>query len=99
MIRAYCYPSGVIVFARRNPGRARIIARGPDKALRDFISGKARLARLHPRHREQLLVPGIPEADSEIAARLAFERWTKWIAVTAPRGVRVLQPANPGAMA
>ena len=90
MTRAYCYPSGLIVFARRNPGRARIIARGRDAALRNFISGKARLARLHPTHPEQLLVPGMPEADSEAAARAAFERWTRFIAAGAPRGVRVL---------
>lgn len=86
MIRAYCFPSGLIDFGTSIPKGAQIIARGPEKELRDFIAVKARHARRH----DALLVPGVPEADNEIAARTALDAWTKWIAIGAPKGVRVL---------
>jgi hypothetical protein len=41
MIRAYCYPSGLIDFGTTVPKGARVIARGPEQALRDFIAVKA----------------------------------------------------------
>lgn len=86
MTRAYCYPSGLIEFGNAIPKGARIIARGPDKELRDFIAAKARC---HG-HFRSLLVPGVPEADSQISARDALDRWTKWIGINPPKGVRVL---------
>lgn len=89
MMRAYCYPSGLIDFGNTIPKGAKIIARGPEKELREFIAVKARLTR-HARHPDAFLVPGVPEADSAINAQAALERWTKWIAVAPPAGVRVL---------
>ena len=86
MIRAYCYPSGLIDFGNTIPKGARIIARGPEKELRDFIAVKAR----HVRRGGDLLVPGVPEADNQIAAAEALQKWAKWIAIGAPKGVRVL---------
>jgi hypothetical protein len=35
-------------------------------------------------------VPGVPEADNQIAASAALEAWTKWIGINPPAGVRVL---------
>jgi hypothetical protein len=100
MIRAYCYASGLIDFGRDIPAGATIIARGPEKELREFIEGEARRGsygwRLGGRRRELpgspslLLVPGVPEADNPIAARQALQRWSRWIASKAPFGVRVL---------
>jgi hypothetical protein len=86
MIRAFCYPSGLIEFGRSIPKGAKIIARGPEQELRDFIAAKARCYG----HLRSLLVPGVPEADNAIAASDALKRWTTWIAIGAPKGVRVL---------
>ncbi len=85
-MRAYAYPSGLIGFGDAVPRGARVIARGPEQDLRDFITGKARLA---PRTRA-LLVPGMPEADNQLAADAALAAFAKWIAIGAPKGVRVL---------
>lgn len=86
MIRAYCYPSGLIEFGTAIPKGAKVIARGPEKELRDFMAVKARCYG----HGRSLLVPGVPEADNQIAADNALRSWTKWIAIGAPKGVRVL---------
>lgn len=86
MIRAYCYPSGLIDFGNSIPRGAKIIARGPEKELRDFIAVQARPT---PRGGD-FLVPGVPEADNQIAAHAALSAWAKWIAIAAPAGVRVL---------
>lgn len=85
MIRAYCFASGYIGFGRSIPAGATIIARGPERALRDFIAVTARHAR-----RDALLVPGVPEADNSLAAAGALDRWRAWIATKAPADVRVL---------
>ncbi len=99
MIRAYCYPSGLIEFGNRIPKGSIIIARGPEKELRDFIAAKARHGYLtrRPSGRpakipgtENLLVPGLPEAPNQHEALNALRRWLKWIAIGAPKGVRVL---------
>lgn len=88
MIRAYCYASGRIDFGRDIPAGATIIARGPDRELRGFIGAEARRGRMG--RDEALLVPGVPEAANQIAAREALRTWSKWIATKAPFGVRVL---------
>ena len=93
-MRAYCYPSGLIDFGDKIPAGATVIARGPEKALRDFIAAKARRVvggrRAGVPGTGNLLVPGIPKADSALAATQALDTWAKWIAIGAPRGVRVL---------
>jgi hypothetical protein len=95
MIRAYCYPSGLIEFGSRIPKGATVIARGPEKELREFIGANARQGVIGGRRRKvpgtsNLLVPGIPEATDRWAAGSALESWVKWIAINPPRGVRVL---------
>ncbi len=96
-LRAWCYPSGLIEFGNRIPKGAIVFARGPKKELCEFIGAKARHARVIggrrgrvPGMQLQLLVPGIPEADSQVAALEALIRWTKWIAINAPKGIRVV---------
>lgn len=99
MIRAYCYPSGLIEFGARIPPGTLVIARGPEQELRSFISGQARhgyKTRLERGGRvkipgtEQLLVPGVPEAPNQHVALSKLGEWLKWIAANAPRNVRVL---------
>jgi hypothetical protein len=101
MIRAYCYASGHIGFGRTIPKGALIIARGPAKELRDFVE-------VHARHgyktrsvngrptkiagSDMLLVPGIPEAESQALALNALHAWMKWIGANAPKGIRVHRP-------
>ena len=98
-LRAFCFPSGLIEFGHSVPRGAIVIARGPERDLRDYISAKARHGYLSSsiggRRRavpgsEQLLVPGIPEADNQVVAMAALARWASWIAVNAPKSVRVL---------
>lgn len=99
MIRAYCFASGLIEFGRRIPAGAMVIARGPDKELRDFIDGKARHGyrtrviggrRAKVPGTEHLLVPGIPEAPNQLVAEKKLREWIGWIAAHAPKQVRVL---------
>jgi hypothetical protein len=99
MIRAYCYASGLIEFGKRVPKGALIIARGPEKELREFIEVKARHGyrtkviggrRTKVPGTGNLLVPGIPEATNQHAALNALHGWMKWIAIGAPKGIRVL---------
>ena len=99
VLRAYCYASGLIEFGRRIPAGAIVIARGPEKQLRDFIDGKARHG-YRSRYvggrltkvpgTEHLLVPGIPEAPNQLVAEKKLREWTAWISAHAPKGVRVL---------
>ena len=93
MIRAWCYPSGLIEFGRRVPKGAVVIARGPEPELRAYIGVKSRRMTTSRGRRTPatyLLVPGLPEADSAVAAAAALTRWTRWIALHAPKGIRVL---------
>jgi hypothetical protein len=101
MIRAYCYASGLIGFDKRIPKGALVIARGPEKELREFIEVKARHGYktrnvngrpTKIRGSDMLLVPGVPEADNQHAALTALHGWMKWIAIGAPKGVRVHAP-------
>ncbi len=93
MIRACAYASGYIVFGKRVPAGATIIARGPEELLRAFLE---RHARRHVRRRgrhagtSHLLVPGMPEAASPVIAVQRFNAWCEELATNAPAGVRVL---------
>lgn len=99
MIRAYCYASGLIEFGNRVPQGAMVIARGPEQELRRYIDAKARHGyrtrsiggrRAAVPGTEHLLVPGVPEADSQSVAMAALNRWANWIAIGAPKNIRVL---------
>lgn len=98
MLRAYCYASGLIAFGRKLPDGALPIARGPAKALREFIEVKARhgyqTRRVKGRLQkvpgtECLLVPGVPEAANEFAKLDSLRAWKGWIAGHARDGVTV----------
>lgn len=73
---AYCYRSGQIKFGRSVPTGAIQVARGPAKKLRAMISVTAR----HAYDGKTLLVPGIPEAETEREAESALRRFLDWIA-------------------
>lgn len=96
---AYCYASGQIEFGPSIPSGALPIARGPDKALRDFICGVARHGyRTEDRNgrptkvpgSDCLLVPGIPEAPDQSAALDALANFTDWISQKPPKGVTTI---------
>ena len=77
MTVAYCFRSGVIELAPTMadvPEGAVPIAQGEDKTLRRRVTDKAR----HAYDGETLLVPGIPEAESEKDAYAALRNWRKW---------------------
>lgn len=97
-MRAYCFASGHIDFGPRVPDGALPIARGPAKALRDFIDGAARhgyrTERVGNRVQkipgtDMLLVPGIPEAPDQGAALDALSRWRDWLAKNPPAKITV----------
>ena len=98
MIRAYCYATGLIGFGRRVPNGALVIARGPEKELREFIEVHARHGyRTRPvngrptkiKGSDTLLVPGLPEAPNQTVAMDRLLAWLKWIAAGAPKSIRV----------
>lgn len=84
-MRAYCFASGQIDFSTRIPEGALPIAEGPDKPLRDFISGVAR----HAYDGETLLVPGVPEAEDQLKAVEALQAFVAWIGKRPPAGITV----------
>jgi hypothetical protein len=102
-MRAYCYASGLIEFGRRCPDGALPIARGPAKPLQDFISAKARHGyktekrgnrRVRIEGTDCLLVPGVPEAEHDMARLDAVIAFQLAINDGAPTGVIVLGAAR-----
>lgn len=98
-MRAFCWSSGLIEFGQRTPAGAIAIAHGPAAVLREFVGGyarhgyKTRLVNGRPTKipgSDHLLVPGVPEADLQLAAVDALTAWCQWIAEHAPKGVTVL---------
>ena len=70
---SYCYRTGIIGFGRHVPEGAFSLLHGDDETVRDIVSIHARHA--HDGH--TLLVPGVPEADTDDDARdaaIAFYR-------------------------
>lgn len=92
MLHAYCWASGLIQFGTITPRGAIQIATGDDKPLRDLICATSRNAR----QGESLLVPGIPEAKTEIARTRALRRYVEWISKDLPAGVSTIysRPMN-----
>ena len=71
MAEAYCWRTGIIEFGSRTPDGALCLARGSQKRLEAALCPIAR----HSRRGQTLLVPGVPEADSDaeaLEAVLAF---------------------------
>jgi hypothetical protein len=73
---AYCYRSGQIRFGRKVPEGAIQVAKGPAKPLRNLIRCVSRQAY----DGTTLLVPGIPEAETESQAEDALRRFLAWLA-------------------
>lgn len=104
-VYAFCFASGLIEFGTTVPGGALPIARGNDKAVRNFVDPVARhgyrtkSVRGRPTKipgSDHLLVPGVPEAPNEALKHAALERFIAWIAEHAPRNVAVLTRDHPG---
>ena len=75
MTVAYCWRSGHVEFGRTVPDGAILIIRGPDELVRELVEPACRLAY----DNKTLLVPGIPEADSDDAACKAAMSFICWI--------------------
>lgn len=77
MINVYCFRSGQIVLAHRKdePKGALLIYGGGGRGLRDFVNALAR----HAYDGKTLLVPCLPEAETEDAAILAVNRFASRI--------------------
>lgn len=72
-ITAYAWASGLIEFGDVLPDGALPIINGEEKRVREIIEVRAR----HSRTNEQMLVPGIPEADNQHDACDALIRFTE----------------------
>lgn len=69
-MKAYAWQSGLIEFSQRVPKGALLICEGPAKDVKHHVTCLARLG-----YDGSLLVPGVPEAESEnakIDALIAF---------------------------
>lgn len=60
----FCWRSGLIGFGRRTPRGALELAKADGRRLRSLVTACAR----HARDSDALLVPGIPEANGDVAA-------------------------------
>ncbi|MCR5943965.1 host nuclease inhibitor protein [Ochrobactrum sp. XJ1] len=77
-MRAYCYRSGEIGFGNSTPQRALELAHSRrSRELRKIIEINAR----HGKTGSILLVPGVPEADSDTEALEACLRFKKLVAM------------------
>lgn len=74
-MKAFCWRSGLIQFGRKVPEGAILVAEGPSKELRDLICATSR----HAYNGKDLLIPGVPEADTDETAADALERFIDWI--------------------
>ena len=75
---AWAWQSGLIEFGRVVPEGALRFATGIDPVLQALVCILARHGR--GKSEGQLLVPGVPEADNEIAQVDALIAWTEWCA-------------------
>ncbi|ATA26609.1 host nuclease inhibitor protein [Brenneria goodwinii] len=78
---AYAWASGLIEFGKTLPDGALPVIRGQDSAVREAIDVIAR----HSRVNDDLLVPGIPESDSQHEACDALIRFTSRVKETYDR--------------
>ena len=78
---AYCFRNGVIEFSYELPEGAIEIAQSCDEEkLKAFINVRAR----HGYNEGELLIPGVPEAQSDDQAILALAKFIKWLGSTSP---------------
>lgn len=75
---AYCWASGLIQFGRKVPDGAIEVARGTSHKLRSTVDVLAR----HGKGKSKgcLLVPGVPEAETQEAKGDALAAWLRWCA-------------------
>lgn len=85
---AYCYRSGQIGLGSRLPKGALPIARAKGHQLRRTIEGLARWAY----DNKTMLVPGIPEADSDVEALDALKRFAGQVARRMPDATLMVSP-------
>jgi hypothetical protein len=71
LYRAYCWRGGIIEFGPRIPDGALPLDRGTERSVRRRVEPLAR----HAYQKSVLLVPGIPEAETDVAALEAYERF------------------------
>jgi len=93
MIRAFCWPSGLIDFGKSTPKGCTVIARGHEQVLREFITSQVQrgdLGRIMKVYTGHMFVPGTFEAKSQSEWSDAIGRWCRWISNNAPKGVRVV---------
>lgn len=74
-ITAYAWASGLIEFGHKVPDGALPIISGSELRIRELIDVHAR----HSRISEQLLVPGVPEANNQHDACTALIKFTEKI--------------------
>lgn len=75
-IKSFAWRSGLIGFGREIPKGALPILDSNGKPIsRRRLDPLAR----HAYDGKSLLVPGVPEAEDDMTAMLAFERWVNWI--------------------
>ena len=72
---AYCYASGEIEVGPTKPVGAIVFARGSTPALRRLVEATAR----HAYDGKTLLVPGVPEADTQQQGIAALIGWVRWL--------------------
>lgn len=75
LYRAYCWRGGVIEFGSRIPDGALPIDRGTKRSVRSRVEPLAR----HAHQPGVLLVPGIPEAENDVDALAAYQRFVDLI--------------------
>ena len=80
---AWCQADGVIFYGREAPSGSIWLARGPQRELLDRLNLVARIGL----RGGALLVPGVPEAADEPAARLALKEWVNLCALVERRGL------------
>ncbi len=72
---AYAWRSGEIGLGRRAPHGTISFAQGPGCKLRRLVEARSRRAY----DNKTLLVPGVPEADTDTAALEALKAFGEWI--------------------
>lgn len=70
---AYCWRGGVIEFGPRVPKGALPVDRGTEQSVRRRVEPLAR----HAHDGKALLVPGIPEAETDVEAFEAYQRFKR----------------------
>ena len=75
MTVAYCWRSGQLEFGRVVPEGAVLVLRGPDRIVREVVEPACRLAY----DNKTLLVPGVPEAETDEDALASAMEFIVWI--------------------